>query len=363
MDSFDKVVMEGSEMGSNEIVKAMVIGVGALGRHHARILANMDDVELIGVADPNTQQAEAVASQHETRWVADYRDLVDECDAVSLVAPTFLHHEIARDCLSRRKDILVEKPLTADVDQAIELTDLAFEQDAVLQVGHIERFNPAYELLCDTLSSVPRYIRAERLSPFPFRSLDIGAIHDLMIHDIELVLDLMGTMPNRVEAFGVKLMGAHEDTVQARLHFPGGGLADITASRVNTEAKRVLNVLSETESVMADLQARTVTHHRPTDALLDGPAMEDRMRAGEDVADLKSQVFGEFIEVETIQAGDADQLTAELSEFVSCVRNRTRPSVDGTTALKAVKVAAQIRDAVQMNCIEPRKRHQQTKAA
>lgn len=335
-------------------VQVAVIGVGALGRHHARILAGMPDVNLVGVADPHEAQGRAVAEQHQVPWVADYRELLDQCDAISLVAPTFLHHKIASDCLAQGKDLLVEKPLTADVRQAEELRELALKYDCLLQVGHIERFNPAFELLCDSLTSVPRYIRAERLSPFPFRSLDIGAVHDLMIHDLELVLHLAGGLPDRVEATGLRLMGAHEDTVQARLHFPDGCIADITASRVNPEPKRCLSVWTGTESVSADLQTRQVDVLRPTAELLQGPAMEDRLRAGENVTELKARVFEDFIEREQIQAASTDALTAELGEFIHCIRSRELPRVAADQGLNAVHVAEQVLQALLQQCVNAR---------
>jgi len=339
---------------TNESVRVAVIGVGALGRHHARILADMEGVNLVGVADPNQSQAESVASQHQTKAVTDYTKLLDDCEAVSIVAPTFLHHKIATDCLSRGKDTLIEKPLTASVEQAHELVDLAKEYGRIIQVGHIERFNPAFESLCETMTSVPRYIQAERLSPFAFRSMDIGAIHDLMIHDIELVLELTGAMPISVEAFGTRLMGAHEDMTQARLTFPDGCVADITASRVNPEPKRCVTVWTSTELVFADLHIREVTCSRPTQELLQGPAMEDRLRAGEDVALLREQVFGHFIETEKTKADQSDALTAELQDFVNCVKNRTQPRVDGTAGLRAVQVAELVLEAQSKNCLSPR---------
>ncbi len=335
-------------------VRVAVIGVGALGRHHARILANMEGVNLVGVADPNRSQAETVAEQHQTKAVTDYTELLDECDAVSIVAPTLLHHKIAIDCLSRGKDTLIEKPLTANVEQAHDLVEAAKQHGRIIQVGHIERFNPAFELLCESMTSVPRYIRAERLSPFAFRSMDIGAIHDLMIHDIELILELTGAMPISVDAFGARLMGAHEDMAQARLTFPDGCVADITASRVNPEPKRCVSVWTSTEAVHADLHIREVTCSRPTQELLQGPAMESRLRAGEDVALLREQVFGHFIESEKTKAADTDALTAELQDFVNCVRHRTQPRVDGTAGLRAVQVAELVLEAQLKNCVNPR---------
>lgn len=340
---------------TEKTVKMMVVGVGALGRHHARILSGLPGVELCGVADPNQAQGEAVANAHGTRWVADYRDLIEQCDAVSIVAPTKLHHQITIDCIQYGCDVLVEKPLTADVSQAEELQSLALANDVILQVGHIERFNPAFEVACEALTSVPRYIRAERLSPFPFRSLDIGVVHDLMIHDLELVLHLTGRMPDRVQAIGTSLMGPQEDTVQARLTFPGNVIADLTASRVEPAARRAISIWSHTETISCDLHTRTVSVLRPTEELLSGPTMEQRMRAGEPVDQLKSRVFGEFIENQTIQGGDADALTAELSEFVDAVRTRKSPRVDGSAGLQAVKVAELVLESLEKSLVDARK--------
>lgn len=326
-------------------LRYMVIGVGALGRHHARIANNIDGVNLVAVADPNEQQGRGVAAEHGAEWVADYRRMLDLVDAVSIVVPTFLHRKVACDCLSAGVATLVEKPLAGNIADGKAI--LAAAGHTLLQIGHIERFNPAYR---ETIARVrsPKYIRTERFSPYAFRSTDIGAVHDLMIHDIDLVLTLANAAATRVEAFGVCLLGGHEDTVNARLTFANGCIADLTANRVCPTFRRHLHVWSADGCVDADLQTREVTHYRPSARLLSGDLpYELAQQPGADIPALKEAVFGEFIEVEKPTLAATDQLTDELTSFVHAVRTQSQPLVDGQAGLAALAVAEQISAAVQ----------------
>lgn len=332
-------------MNSQQPLRVAVVGVGALGRHHARILAGLPDAELVAVADPHQAQGEAVAAQCGCRWTPDYRTLFGEIDAVSLVVPTSLHKSIAEEFLCRSIPVLVEKPLTASVAEGNILVRLAREHRVPLQVGHVERFNPAFQQLADQCGA-PKYLRCERISPYAFRSMDIGAVHDLMIHDIELVLALVGEVPLRVEAFGVTLVGGHEDTVQARLTFPGGCIADLTANRVAPRASRTMQCWSDQGCTLADLSARTVTSFRPGADLLQGQLPFELASQGQPIAELKEQIFGRFIQQESIQASDEDALTAELKSFLECIRTGQAPRVGGAQALAALGVADRILQAV-----------------
>lgn len=327
-------------------IRTAVVGVGALGRHHARILSEFDDVELVAVAEPNVEAGRRAAGQCGTEWTPDYRDLFNRVDAVSIVVPTTAHRPVAVDFLQRRIPVLVEKPLARNVDEARQIVDVANEHGTLLQVGHIERFNPAMQAAAP-LCGTPRYIRAERLSPYSFRSTDIGVVHDLMIHDIDLILDLVRSPLARVEAFGVCLMGGHEDCVQARLVFESGCIADLTASRVNPTARRAMQVWSNRGCVTIDFTTRAVSAYTPSPALLFGPPPVEQARAaGADVEQFKQDVFGKFLNVETPAVGQGDALTAELSSFVECVRMRKRPLVDGNAALRAMEVAGRVANAV-----------------
>ncbi len=328
-------------------LKLAVIGVGALGRHHARILSGLPDVELIAVVDSNAQQGRQVAESVGAKWVADHRTLIDEVDAVTIAVPTAFHHRVATDFLENGIPTLVEKPLAADLSEAVSLVKSAERTGAILQVGHIERFNPAFqaaERLCDQ----PKYIRAERFSPFSFRSTDIGVIHDMMIHDIDLVLALVNSPVARVEAFGITLMGEHEDSVQARLTFENGCVADLSASRIHPTSRRATTIWTKSRCINVDYSSREVTSYSPSARLLYGMSPVERARQpGADIERLKQDVFGSLIEVHQETASAQDALTAELQEFVDCVLHGTTPTVTGTVAIQALTVAERLLGIVQ----------------
>jgi predicted dehydrogenase len=323
-------------------LKLMVVGVGALGQHHARIVSNMNGVELVAVAEPREEIGREVADRLGTKWIADYREVIEEIDAASIVVPTSLHHTIASDFLCRGISVLVEKPLTANPAEAESLVELADANAAVLQVGHVERFNPAMKA-AKNICGPPKYIRAERTSLFPFRSMDIGVVHDLLIHDIDLTLDLVRSQVVDVDAFGISLMSEHEDIVNARLKFANGCVADLLASRMNPEAKRNMQVWSAIGCVTIDFQNREVKSFSPSERLLFGKSpVELAKQPGADIQQLRDDIFGKYIKIEEpdIIAGDA--LTDELIEFAACVRGEQKPSCDGHAALAAVRIADQV---------------------
>lgn len=328
-------------------LKLAVIGVGALGRHHARILSGLPDVELIAVVDSNAQQGRQIAESVGARWVSDHRTLVDEVDAVTIAVPTAFHHRVATDFLENGIPTLVEKPLAADLSEAVSLVKSAERTGAILQVGHVERFNPAFqavERLCDQ----PRYIRAERFSPFSFRSTDIGVIHDMMIHDLDLVMALVKSPVTRVEAFGVTLMGEHEDSVQARLTFENGCVADLSASRIHPTSRRATTIWTKSRCLNVDYSSREVTSYSPSARLLYGMSPVERARQpGADIERLKQEVFGSLIEVHQDTASSQDALTAELQEFVDCVRNQAAPTVSGAVAIQSLTIAERLLGIVQ----------------
>lgn len=330
----------------NDLVKMMVVGVGALGRHHARILASLSDVDLVAVADPRPDVGQAVAESYRTKWVADYRECLNEVDAVSIVVPTAGHREVALECLGEGLDVLIEKPLAPSIADGQAIVSAARRQSAVLQVGHIERFNPAFIEL-QRECRFPKYIRAERLSPYAFRSMDIGAVHDLMIHDIDLVIALANSTVDRVEAFGMSLVGGHEDAVQARLVFRNGCIADLVANRVSPSTSRMCQVWSESGWCQADLATRKVRRVQPAADLLNGCLPFELAQApGADIAALKADMFTRFFEVDEQTAAECDQLTCELQHFTSCIRQRKQPLVSGTEALAALEVADTIVECV-----------------
>ena len=218
-----------------------VVGVGHLGQHHARILTTIPGVELVGVSDADLDRATLVAAKCATTAVPDYRQLLDAVDAVTVAVPTVMHREVAGAFLARGIATMVEKPMAGSLAEAEQLTSLARARGAVLQVGHIERFNPALRAL-DQLPIRPKYITAERLSLYTFRSTDIGVVLDLMIHDIDLLLSMIAAPVRSVAAVGLSLFGEREDVANARIEFEDGSVANLTASRASYAAVRKMRI-------------------------------------------------------------------------------------------------------------------------
>lgn len=342
-------------------VRVGVVGVGALGRHHARILSEMDGVDLVMVADAHADRGREVAARHGARWVADYRQLLPEVDAVSIVVPTVAHLAVAADFLRAGIPVLVEKPLADTLEAGRALVDLAERHRTLLQVGHIEQFNPAWQAAKPHCRN-PKYIRAERTSTFTFRSIDIGVVLDLMIHDIELVQSLNDSPLATVEAFGIGVMGSHEDAVQARLRFENGCIADLTASRINPVAQRSLQCWSAQGCVTVDLQQRTVQRFAPSADLFSEPTpVQQALQPDANLEALKAGVFGEFIEVADVPVLPGDALTAELRSFIDCTLTGETPAVTGQQALAAIATADRVLQGVRThrwtgNAIVPQRR-------
>jgi predicted dehydrogenase len=323
-----------------------VVGVGALGRHHARILRQLESVDLVAVADSAAERGRAVAEACSTRWFPDYRSLFGLVDAVTIAVPTAGHLSVATEFLERGIAAMVEKPLACNVAEAEAIVASAERGRMTLQVGHVERFNPA-TAAAQRLTGNPKYIRCERLSPYAFRSTDIGVVLDVMIHDIDLVLDLTGAPPAGVDAFGISILGENEDCVQARLTFANGCVADLTANRVNPTTRRTMQIWSERGCVNVDFASREVVRYSPHDRLLyaESPLARAR-RPGADIEEIKASIFGEYIHVERADVPAADALTAELASFADCVIHRRTPLVDGRAALTAMRVADRVLQSV-----------------
>ena len=323
-------------------VRVAVIGVGALGQHHARILSTMADVQLIGVVDAREEQGKAIAAKHQTQWFATAEEVRPLVDGVVIAVPTVLHYEVARPFIEAGIAVMIEKPLADGLQAARSLQGLATFRKSLLQVGHVERFNPAFELLQQRVQQ-PMYIRCQRLSPYTFRSTDIGVVHDLMIHDIDLVLALTGDSVTSVDSFGAVTFGPHEDMAVARLKTSSGIIADITASRMNPTPERTIQVWGRNGCISADLQTRKVSCWEPVAALAARPSMvHDIISATPNPLSLKDEVFSKWMNNEQLQASSADALTAELSDFVTCIRTGDRPRVTGEAAVQAMEVADRV---------------------
>jgi predicted dehydrogenase len=322
-----------------------VVGVGHLGKEHARILATLPGVRLVGVVDPNAEQAEGVAARTGTTAYTSLRALLGEVRAAVIAAPTAHHHAVARELLDAGVSLLVEKPLAASIEQGYEIVQTARRKGVVLQVGHIERYNPAFEEL-KALPLRPRYVQAERHGGFTGRSMDVGAVLDLMIHDLDLVLSLVSTTAVRIEAMGAALLGGNEDMAQARVTFADGCVADFSACRVSPEVARRMRVWAPEGFAAVDFATRRVSLMWPTAALR---GLDSRRLAAEQAAALKTGLHGRFVEAEERDCSKrhgADQLTRELQEFVHCVRTGARPRVDGEAGLAALGLACRVVEAL-----------------
>lgn len=323
-------------------LKMAVIGVGHLGQAHARILAGLAGVDLVGVADANRAQAEAVAAKCSTRAFSSHRDLFGQIDAASIVTPTTYHHPIACEFLSRGIPVLVEKPLALNLKEAGDLVDLSRRHQAILQVGHIERFNPAYEEL-HSRPITPKFIEMERHGTFTGRSTDIGVVLDLMIHDLDLLLDLVGGPVAEVAAMGATAFGGHEDMVNARLRFASGCVAHLTASRMSPNPKRKLRIWAPEGYAGIDFVRKHLTLVQPS---------EDLRRRQLDVnsvprEQLKGEVFTRHLQTLELDCNRGDQLTRELEDFVRCVQTRSQPRVPGEDGRDAIALAERILQSVQ----------------
>jgi predicted dehydrogenase len=322
-------------------LRMAVIGVGHLGQHHARILAGLPDVELVGVVDANPEQARAIATKLGTTPYSDFEPLIGHVDAVSVVTPTIHHHAVASAFLKARVPTLVEKPVCRTVAEADDLIALAAEAKVPLQVGHIERFNPAFEELVRRPIR-PKFVEAERHGPFTGRSIDIGAVLDLMIHDLDLLLALVGSPVTHVSAVGAAVFGGYEDMVNARLEFENGCVAHVTASRITRHPKRRLRVWAPEGYAGIDFVTRKLTLVQQSEELRQYGIRADQLDAAAK-ARLKDEVFGRYLQVLNLDADRKfDQLTAELKHFIDCVRTGRTPRVTGTDGRNALELAERV---------------------
>ncbi len=298
-----------------------VVGVGYLGKFHAQKYAALPDCELVAVADSNPDNAKAVAVQNNTRAVTDYRELLGQIDAVSIVVPTSLHFEVARDFLNAGAHVLVEKPITVTVEEADELIRIARERNLRLMVGHLERFNAAL-LGLDLTRDKPLFIESHRLAPFNPRANDVSVVLDLMIHDIDIILDIVDAELDRIDAKGVTVLTSDTDIANARLTFKSGCVANVTASRASLKVERKMRMFMPNCYVSVDFQNRVLARYRKG---------EKEMFPG------VPEILGEE---STFENGDA--LLEEIRHFVACIREGREPLCSGKAGRRALATATEI---------------------
>lgn len=337
--------------GVSDVVKVAVLGVGGLGQHHARIYAEMEqagNVGFVGLYDPNLERAREIAEKNGVRALESMEAALEQADGVSIVTPTVTHHELASKFLKAGCHVLVEKPITDEADQAAELVQLAQENDRVLQVGHVERFNPVFDYL-QSVAKEPRFIETHRLSPYPARSMDIGVVLDLMIHDLDIVLAFVDSPVKEVDGVGVPVLSASEDIANARLKFENGCVANLTVSRVSPERMRKIRVFSggETTSyVSLDYQKQEGYIYRIAADGAEESSLWQKLLHAKDSA-IVSEFGGKKVVREPVPIAKDEPLKLELQHFVECVRERQTPKVSGEAGRQALEVALEITRQIQ----------------
>jgi predicted dehydrogenase len=330
-----------------EKLKVVVIGVGHLGKAHARIYSEMSDVSLVGVVDTNKDAGEAVAQRCKTRYYSSFEEILDKVDAASVVVPTKFHYQITKELLNNGIHVLVEKPMTGTVSEAEDLITLSKKSSTILQPGYIERFNPALEAI-KKLDVSLKFIECHRLSPFTFRSADIGVVLDLMIHDIDIILYLSKSKVKKIDAVGVNVIADKEDIANARIQFENGCVANITASRVSFEPMRRIRLFSENSYISLDYQKQEVLIYKKSPKLT-LKSIDPEGKGVSNITDLKNFSFGDLLKIERIKMDNQEPLKKELESFVDCVKNGKQPVVSAEEGINAIKIAAIIREEITKN--------------
>jgi predicted dehydrogenase len=303
-------------------VRIGVIGVGYLGQYHAEKYAGIDEAELVGLMDADQVRASQIAGKLKTHAFVDPAHLIGKVDAVSIVTPTILHHRIAKQFLEQGIHVLLEKPMTETIEQADELIDIAARKNVVLQVGHIERFNPAVTAIASLLK-MPHYITAERAAPFTVRCTDVNVVLDLMIHDLDIAMDLAGSAPKEISAAGASIITRQIDVATARIVFHNGCVADVSASRVSDEKKRRLRVFDDKAIYVSDYQTQKATVSRAQPGSVPQLLVTD------------------------VSSDRRDTLDDEIRAFVQSVQGGVRPLVSGTEGRRALSLALTITNSIQ----------------
>ncbi len=325
-----------------------VVGVGHLGCEHARVYSDMKDVDLVGVVDTEERRGREVAERAGTAFFGDYRELFGEADAVSVVTPTEQHYQMAREFLEMGVSVLVEKPMTKSLEEARGLVEVAGSSSAALQVGHVERFNPAVQAMQRHVE-MPRYIESIRISPYSFRSTDISVVLDLMIHDIDIILSLSKSPLKEVNAVGVKVISDTEDMANARLVFANGCVSNVTASRVSTKTLRQMRVFQRDCYISLDYIEQKASIYRRA-AVGERGGMELAKGVNGTLNGRDPREWGEMISYEQLELRNGEPLRKELESFVDAVRVGRCPVVSGEDGLRAMEAADMIVKAIQENC-------------
>lgn len=344
----------------DQAMPVAVVGVGRMGKHHARTYNNLDLTRLVAVVDFDEERAETVADEYGCQAFTSVEQLIEQCpeiQAVTVAVPTQYHAVSAYPLMEKGIACLIEKPIAGSVKEAVELAEFAQAHNCVLQVGHTERFNPAVRAVA-AMEMTPRFLEVTRVSPMTFRSLDVGVVMDMMIHDLDVVLSLVGKPIIDVQAVGISVMGEHEDICDARLTFAGGCVATLKGSRVALKTERRLRLFSEDAYVSLDYGSREgiVVQKTANDASLDD--VRTKLRNGTDLSDLN---YMDLVQVDQLEMDipddEADQLTAQAKAFVNAIQSGTKPVVTAEQGYAAVDAAERIVKAIQSHAWEGLEKH------
>ena len=303
----------------NSPIKVAVIGVGKLGARHAEVYSKLDSVELVGVCDILDSRAKETAHHCKTQSFHDYRDLLKKVDAANIVVPSQHHHAISKDFLMHGVALLIEKPITTTLEEADALLDLAKEKNLIIQVGHIERYNSAIRAVKNVIKT-PRFIECHRLGPYDPRVADTGVTLDLMIHDIDIVLDLIKSPIVSVDSVGAMILSKTEDIANARIRFANRSVCDLTASRVTKDIMRKIRIFQDDAYISLDYVTQEALIYTKENG---------------------------HIRHKTMEITKSDSLKEELADFIDCVRHRKRPLVSGIEGRQALALALQISSQIQ----------------
>ena len=326
-----------------ETIPVAVIGTGHMGRHHVRVYSELPHAKLVGIVDQDLDKAAQLAQQFHTQAYSTVDPIIDKIAAASVAVPTVAHLAVARPLLERGIGVLIEKPLAPDSKTARELLETARRHNTLLQVGHTERFNPVVRAM-HAMKVWPRFIETHRISPFTFRSADIGVVMDMMIHEIDIVLSLVRAKAMRVEAVGVSVLGAYEDIANAWVTFEGGCVANLTASRLALKTERKIRVFSPEAYLSLDYQKKVgIAIKKDANADLLKFARE---RKADDLSQLAGTDYASLVKIEPLVVNDEEPLRAELEAFLHSVKTGEPPAVSAEDGAAAVELAERITQAV-----------------
>ena len=325
---------------SDKKPKIGVVGAGHLGKHHIKHLSNHKGVDFVGVFDINEDSLKNICDEFSVKPLQSLEELISSCEAVNIVTPTNTHFDIARKFLNQKKDVFIEKPITNTVEEALALINLAKTNECIVQVGHIERFNPTINKLKELVDS-PHYIEIERLAPFQARGTEVPVVLDLMVHDIDLILEMVNSPLESIQASGAKMMSNSIDVAHAHIKFQNGVVANLKSSRIAQNYVRKIrtyqkNFYSITDLMIPQIELYGLKHHNAFSKELKSQEVETN-------TGLKTLYYEKFV------PENKDALLEEINDFIHCINTRSKPNVDGQAGSNALEIALQIENEIFLN--------------